>query len=81
MSQQKLTAESRAHLTLKYEYRDQLKNGNAAEFRLYTDGTFTLNDEVREWYRERAGGPGWVPAKFKSFKSLVKQMLREGDFD
>lgn len=81
MSQQKITAESRAPLVLKYEYRDQLKNGNAVEFRLYTDGSFTVNDVALEWYRERNDGPGWVPAKFQSFKSLVKQMLREGDFD
>lgn len=67
---------------VKYEMVEYVGN-HATEFRLYEDGTFTVDDEVKPWYKEslRPGAKPWIPAKRKSFKSLVKTMIREGDFD
>lgn len=50
------------------------------EFRLYENGVFTVDDQIQPWWEERKGKP-WIPRKRKTFKSLVKQMIRDGDYE
>ena len=46
---------------------------------LMKDGTFFVNGTEHPWYKNEQGKP-WIVEKRKTFKSLVKQMIREGDF-
>lgn len=55
-------------------------NDGKYDCKLFVDGTFTVNGRVAEWYKENAQTP-WIPKKFQAFRSLVKQMIREGDFE
>lgn len=48
---------------------------------LFTDGTFTVNGKIKPWYKDSKTGKPWLVRKFKNFKSLCKQAIREGDFD
>lgn len=50
------------------------------DFKLHACGTFTRNGKVSNWYKDQKTGKPWIPAKRKTFVSLVKQMVREGDF-
>jgi hypothetical protein len=47
---------------------------------LYTDGRFTVNGREKPWHKDDKTGKPWLVKKFQSFKSLVKQSIREGDF-
>lgn len=69
-------------LTLLYETVEVVKT-RTIEFRLYTDGTFTANDEVKPWYKpsEKPDAKPWIPARRRSFISLVRQAIRDGDYD
>jgi hypothetical protein len=69
-------------LVLKYETVEYIKD-KMVEFRLYEDGTFTVNDKVKPWYKTSfaPNGKPWIPAKRKSFVSLVRQGIRDGDYD
>lgn len=52
---------------------------------LKEDGEFSIRRigtrdwEIHPWYKNEKTGNGWIP-KRKNFRSLVKQMIREGDF-
>jgi len=64
---------------VKYEMMEFV-GSHATEFRLYENGTFTVDDQIQPWWEERKGVP-WIPRKYKAFKSLVKQMIRDQDYD
>ena len=65
--------------TVKYQMVEFI-GAHAVECRLYEDGTFTVDDQVSPWWEEKKGVP-WIPRKYKSFKSLVKQMIRDQDHE
>jgi len=48
---------------------------------LFKDGEFQVNGKKANWFKDTATGQPWLPVKFKSFKSLCKQAIREGDFE
>ena len=53
-------------------------------FYLLKDGKFFIGRhpgdlQERDWHKNK-GGP-WIPRKRQNFVSLVKQYVREGDFD
>lgn len=50
------------------------------QFKLHACGTFTRNGKPTNWYKDQQTGKPWIPKKRKTFVSLVKQMVREGDF-
>lgn len=56
---------------VRYDYLD---------FALHEDGTFTYKGKVCDWYKDQKTGKPWIPAKRKTFVSLVKAMERDGDF-
>lgn len=64
---------------VKYEMTEFV-GSHLTEFRLYESGVFTVDDQVNPWWEEKKGVP-WIPRKYKSFKSLVKQMIRDQDYD
>jgi len=53
-----------------YDYLDWL---------LYSDGTCTHKGRPVAWYSDQRTGKPWIPAKRKTFVSLVKGMERDGD--
>ena len=63
-----------------YDYDD----GNRT-FVLTNKGTFYVRQggkcTVLEWYKDGRTGKRWIPARRRTFVSLVKQSIREGDFD
>lgn len=55
-------------------------------FQLMDDGKFIITHKATgakmeaRWFTDEKGKP-WIPKKRKSFKSLMKTCLKEGDFD
>lgn len=56
------------------------------QFRLTKDGILFVKHykshewTERSWYKDQKTGKAWIPAKRKSFVSLIKQCIREGDY-
>lgn len=48
---------------------------------LSTDGKFHVNGVEKPWYKNEVTGEPFLPVKFKSFKSLCKMAIKDGDFD
>jgi hypothetical protein len=69
-------------MPVKYEL-EEIVNGKLVKFELHDDGKFMVDGVERAWYKTSLmpDAKPWIPEKRKSFKSLVKQMIREGDFE
>lgn len=48
-------------------------------FALYANGTCLHKGKPIEWFQDERANKPWIPAKYKTFKSLVKGMVRDGD--
>jgi hypothetical protein len=70
---------SRGTVNVLYETTEMIK-GKLVPCQLFEDGTFKVNGETQSWYEEKKGVP-WIPRKRKRFISLVREMIREGDFN
>jgi hypothetical protein len=66
-----------------FEYQDFYK-GKSATFCLTAEGAFYVRTEAGvtnlDWYKDQKTGKPWIVRKRKTFVSLVKQSIREGDF-
>ena len=67
-----------------YDYLGMI-GGKCVTFCLTTKGDFYSRDASgvctpHPWYKNEKGKP-WIRAKRKTFVSLVKQSIREGDFE
>lgn len=70
--------------TVVYDYWD-----GPYTFQLWSDGQLVVlrkqgNETTNRdlpWYTKKENGAPWIPAKRRSFVSLVKQMIREGDIE
>ena len=61
--------------------RDRLKFSLTADGKLEVRNTETGRTETRPWYVSAGSGKPWFPRKAKSFKGLVAQADRDGDYD
>lgn len=63
-----------------YEYED-----SGLIFRLSKSGVLSVETSQTivsvSWFQEVSTGKPWMPAKFKAFKSTIKQMVKDGDFN
>lgn len=68
-------------MNIRFETEAMVK-GKWVTFRLSTDGKLTTGDGIEHpWYKDDRTGKPWIPKKMKTFKSLISQSIRDGDFD
>jgi hypothetical protein len=69
-------------VAIKYETTEMIK-GKLVPCQLFEDGTFKVNGEIKPWYKTSLmpSAKPWIPSKRKHFVSLVRQGIRDGDYD
>lgn len=69
-------------MPVKYE-TSEMVGKKLVVFQLHEDGKFTVDGVERAWFKTSLmpSAKPWIPAKRKSFVSLVRQSIREGDYN